>query len=154
MEPVTNRNGDVLLGFIHMANEKAVEPGIYSPVVASSVVGGYEGKVLLVFNRKRQCWEFPSGGIEQGESLKECASRELYEESGQSVNTLDFNGLSKIRMSNGKIVFLAVFSACLQEISAFQANEEIEKNIFWDFSSDIGYINEIDLYLIKLVFKH
>ncbi|GAI73378.1 unnamed protein product [marine sediment metagenome] len=154
MEPIVNRKGDILLEFIHLANEEAIEPRTHSPLVASLVVAEHEGKVLLVFNRKRQNWELPSGRIEADESPRDCAIRELFEESGQSVNSLDFVGLAKIRVSNGNITFLAIYSACLVIISAFQANEEISMNTYWDFRSNIGYINEIDLSLVALVINH
>lgn len=154
MEPIVNKKGDILLKFIHLANEEAIEPRMHSPLVASLVVAEYEGKVLLVFNRKRQHWELPSGRIEAGESPRDCAIRELFEESGQSVDALDFVGLAKVRVSNGNITFLAIYSACLPIMSAFQANEEIAMNNYWDFRSNIGYINEIDRSLVALVMNH
>jgi len=154
MKPIVDRKGDILFEFIHLANEEAIEPRAHSPLVASLVVAEHEGKVLLVFNRKRQNWELPSGRIEADESPRDCAIRELFEESGQSVNSLDFVGLAKIRVNNGNITFLAIYSVCLPVISVFQANEEIAMNTYWDFRSNIGYINEIDLSLAALVISH
>ena len=154
MGPIANRKGDILLEFIHLANEKAIEPRTHSPIVASLVVTEHEGKLLLVFNRKRNEWELPSGHVETGESLRDCAIRELFEESGQSVNSLDFNGLAKVRRSDGNITFLAIYSASLSIISVFQANEEIAMDTYWDFRSNIGYINEIDQYIAELVINH
>lgn len=154
MEPIANRKGDILLEFINLANEGDIEPKIHSSLIASLVVAEYEGKVLLVFNRKRQHWELPSGRLEAGESPRDCAIRELFEESGQSVDALDFIGLAKVRVSNGNITFLAIYSACLSIMSPFQANEEISMINYWDFRSNIGYINEIDHSLADLVINH
>jgi bis(5'-nucleosidyl)-tetraphosphatase len=45
--------------------------------------GGY--KVLLVRLRSGNHWSFPKGHVELGESLKETAERELFEETGLKV---------------------------------------------------------------------
>jgi len=154
MELITNKKGDTLLEFIHLENENAIEPGIHTPLVGSWVIAEYENKLLLVFTQKRWHWELPSGGIKEGESPRDCAIRELFEESGQSVNNMDFVGLVKVRRNTAEIVFSAIFTACLTTMTSFQPNEEIQKNIYWDFSSNIGYINEIDRYVVSLVSVH
>lgn len=48
------------------------------------VVFNKEGKVLLCVRNDQveDCWQFPQGGIEEGESIKVAAERELYEETG------------------------------------------------------------------------
>lgn len=46
------------------------------------------GKFLLVFNQRRNGWEFPGGKIETGESVVEAAKREALEECGHNVNII------------------------------------------------------------------
>lgn len=48
------------------------------------VVFNKDGKVLLCArnDQAEDCWQFPQGGIEKGESIKDAAERELYEETG------------------------------------------------------------------------
>jgi 8-oxo-dGTP pyrophosphatase MutT (NUDIX family) len=42
-------------------------------------------RILLLHKpRKRDAWQLPQGGVEEGESLVECAERELQEEAGIS----------------------------------------------------------------------
>lgn len=65
-------------------------PSQHRPCV-SVVLMNPEGRILLVHKpRKRDAWQFPQGGIEEGESLQEAASRELREETGIEVATDDF----------------------------------------------------------------
>ena len=154
MEPITNKMGDTFLEFIPLTNEKDINSRIHTPLIGSWVIAEHEGKLLLVFPKKYQHWELPSGRIEEGETPGNCARRELFEESGQSVNNVDFIGLAKMRANNGKVKFAAIFTTCLSAMTAFQPNEEIEKNTYWDFSSNIGYISEIDRYLANMVSNH
>lgn len=151
MKPVANKRGRILLEFFHLKNEEDIDLDVHSPLVASFVVAEYEGRLLLVFNRYRQCWELPSGRIEIGETPRECALRELTEESGQLADKLDFVGIAKISLKNGDITFAAVYSCHLQTVLPFEANEEIELTTCGDFFSDIGYIDEIDHYIAGLV---
>jgi 8-oxo-dGTP pyrophosphatase MutT (NUDIX family) len=44
-----------------------------------------EGKVLLVQNKYGEKWSFPKGHIEKGETMIQCATRELKEEAGISA---------------------------------------------------------------------
>ena len=154
MEQISNRVGHTLLEFIHLASDEAINPVIHSPLVASLVVADHKGRVLLVFDRYKRFWELPGGGIEVGESPRACAIRELMEETGQLASDLDFVGIAKIRWEQGKIIFLAVYSCRLPMVLPFQANDEIEKTEYWDFQSDIDYIDEIDQYLAASVINH
>jgi len=43
--------------------------------------GGYEF-LLLHKPRKRDAWQLPQGGVEEGETIEQCALRELQEEAG------------------------------------------------------------------------
>ncbi|APH04935.1 NUDIX hydrolase [Bacillus weihaiensis] len=42
----------------------------------------YKGKWVYVRNKERSTWEIPGGHREQGETIKETAIRELFEETG------------------------------------------------------------------------
>ena len=58
-----------------------------SPRVRVSVVLPERNKVLLVRHRKgeRKYWLLPGGGMEFGESIETCATREMLEETGLDI---------------------------------------------------------------------
>lgn len=45
-----------------------------------------DGKYLLVHGRKSDKWSFPKGHMKPGETALQCATRELFEECGVSVD--------------------------------------------------------------------
>ena len=54
---------------------------------------GDECLFLLVLSKltKRALWEFPKGGVEKGETLKEAALRELVEETGIAAHEVELD---------------------------------------------------------------
>ena len=49
-------------------------------IAAGGVVTNKEGKVLFIYRNDK--WDLPKGKLEKGESIKECALREVEEETG------------------------------------------------------------------------
>ncbi len=52
-------------------------------------VSRYKDKFVFSYNKKRKGWEIPGGHIEEGESWKEAAKREMYEETGATKIKLE-----------------------------------------------------------------
>ncbi|MGG3280039.1 NUDIX hydrolase [Paenibacillus solani] len=86
---------------------------------------------------------------ENGESLRECALRELLEETNQIPDRIEFKGLMKIKLKSRKIEYGGLYSSDINDERAFKINEEANKIVFWDGTDDIGYICEIDEELLK-----
>lgn len=49
-------------------------------VAAGGIVSNEENKILFQFRRRK--WDLPKGKLEEGESIEECAVREVEEETG------------------------------------------------------------------------
>lgn len=54
-------------------------------------------KLLLLFKKKHQYYEFPGGKVKEGETLEEAAARETKEEIGCEVEGLKYFGFEDIR---------------------------------------------------------
>jgi 8-oxo-dGTP diphosphatase len=145
-----NRYGIALLEYTQMS-ETCLGSDDYRPLIGSYVAIKHNDGILLVYHRRRQGWELPSGGIEEGESARACALRELFEETGQSVEHLEFRAVLKHGDRSGGIQFFALFSGQLASPTPFRKNEETSRITFWDGTTDIGHIDEIDRAVIDLL---
>ena len=83
------------------------------------------------FAVRKRLWEFPAGGIEPGESLKQAASRELIEEVGLKPRhlrkLLHFYPTPGI---SGEIMHLFLAEGLNPAVGFPDEDEEIEKKIF------------------------
>lgn len=73
-----------------MENPKTIPSGAYPnrPLVAVGAVVFKEDKVLLVLRAKPPAenrWTIPGGSVELGETLQEAAEREIWEETGLTI---------------------------------------------------------------------
>lgn len=57
-------------------------------VGARCVVRDDEGQILLIKRSDNGVWAMPAGGLELGDSIAQCAAREVFEESGLIVDAL------------------------------------------------------------------
>ena len=53
------------------------------------------GKLLWTKRIKQNAWQFPQGGIDDGESIETALHRELYEEVGLEASDVDILGCTK-----------------------------------------------------------
>lgn len=146
---ITKCNGIEFLEFI-----KATEEEIYNyhPVAGSFAVIKCEDKYLLCYNVWREQWELPAGSREDGETSKECAIRELYEETGQVATNLKFQGLLKSKkIINGKIKYNPVYLGEMEELQPFKENEETSKIMLWDIKEEIGSIDSVDIRILDFI---
>lgn len=63
----------------------------------------HNGKVLMINRRKSwKGWAFPGGHLERDESVLACVKRELFEETGLTIEDIHFKGITDILNSETK----------------------------------------------------
>ena len=144
-----NKCGWSLLEYFDIAES---DIGKYQNVTGSYVILMIKDKFLVGFNNWRDQWELPSGGIEEGETARQAAIRELYEETHQKNAELNFKGLIKVEDPKGIIKYQAIFAGYQNELSPFihEEDDEMEKIYLWDMKEDIGYVDECDKKIIEI----
>jgi len=145
-----NKCGYELLEYIPCNEQEIIN---YENVTGAVIVVKVNDEFLIGFNNWRKQWEMPAGRIEKGESARQAAIRELLEETHQKVENIEFKGLFKKKRPNGEIVYMAIFLCVKDGIVPFvkKEDDEMDEIKLWDLKEDIGYVDEIDLKIIKIV---
>lgn len=148
---MVNKNGDVFLEFKYISSDPSAFNALKHPLTHSVMATRYQNKYLLVCNRHKNKWELPGGYIDPGETPRECAIRELREESCQIAANITLIGLMKFSFQpDGRKEYGALYRGEILDVKPFTPNPECKEIILWDLESDIGYIDEIDKKLIEL----
>lgn len=113
-------------------------------------------KFLIGYNSYREQWEFPAGKIESGETAMEAARRELYEETHQIVDELEFCGLFKIYdKTKEEYRFRAVYKGKADLLTEFipWENDEMLDIRLWDFGDPSIYVDQIDTKMVEMLMR-
>lgn len=148
MAPIENERGERLLS-IKELDETAAEA---LPVTFSVVIGRHISGYLLVRNTIRDIWELPGGFIDAGESARQCATRELEEESGQRVANLRWRAALEIEVPCGtttRTIYGAMYCADIDTPNIFVSNSEIGSIGFWPTSGLPTGVSAIDKALLS-----
>lgn len=145
-----NKSGWILHEYISIQEEQISE---YPNVTGSYAIVKVGNRYLIGYNDWRKQWEFPAGGIENGETARQAAYRELLEETHQGNLELKFKGLFKVTDSHGKQKYQAVFLGQKGALEPFvySENDEMSKISLWDMKEDIGYVDELDVAIVKAI---
>ena len=145
-----NKSGWILHEYISIQEEQISE---YPNVTDSYAIVKVGDRYLIGYNDWRKQWEFPAGGIENGETARQVAYRELLEETHQGNLELEFKGLFKVTDSHGKQKYQAVFLGQKGALEPFvySENDEMSKISLWDMKEDIGYVDELDVAIVKAI---
>ncbi|MBH0174225.1 NUDIX domain-containing protein [Fictibacillus sp. 23RED33] len=104
----------------------------------------------MCFNSLRRQWELPAGKRETGETPKECAIRELYEETGQTVKELSLLGLVNSKhVGNGSFKRNPVYFSEVVQLQPFVENDETTMIMLWDMEEQIGRVDAVDLKIVE-----
>ncbi|WP_404458472.1 NUDIX hydrolase [Sutcliffiella horikoshii] len=146
---LTKNNGREFVDFIRMSEE---EMSTYLPLAGSFAVIKCEGKYLMCYNLWREQWELPAGRSEGDETPKECAIRELFEETGQMVSDLEFKGLLKSqKVINGEISYNPVYYTEMEKLQPFIENEETSDIKLWNLKEELGYFDSVDIKIFDYI---
>ena len=94
------------------------------PAIAAAVIT-QDGRVLLVRRRVKEgslSWQFPAGGIEDGESAQDAAVRETFEETGLVVAARRVLG-DRIHPATKRRMFYVACNALAGEARVADADE-------------------------------
>lgn len=145
-----NKSGWKLLEYINIQEDDIIQ---YKNVTGAYAILRIGNQYVVGYNRWRQQWEFPAGGINEGETARQAATRELYEETHQKNEKLYFKGLFKVEDKSGNIKYQAVFVCYQEELLPFEYHNDDEMNEIrlWDMQEDIGDVDEADLKIVQMV---
>lgn len=98
--------------------------GIQSlPVGAAGAFCFCNGKLVIVYAKKRDTWEIPGGGREQGEAFDDCITREILEESNMKVIKLVPIGYDTFSYDNGEEnQYVLRYAALVEPIGEFSGD--------------------------------
>ncbi|MGB1285989.1 MAG: NUDIX hydrolase [Aggregatilineales bacterium] len=130
------RPGTKILEFVAEDTLTIRDDEQHIPLTFAMVALICRGKVLLIFNSGRGQWELPGGRLEVDEQPLDCAIRELYEETGQSVNSLDYVARMKFDFApDNRINFGVLYTSRVDNLETFMPNEEASDIMLWDMQT-------------------
>jgi len=124
----------------------------FSKLTHSLIVCTQAKKVLFILNNWKKLWELPGGIIEDNESPRDCAIRELREETNKTPQNLEFHSVMEWRLGKEqKKEFGALYFCDIEGEAETLNTEEVGKTLFWDLQSEIGEVAELDITLSETV---
>lgn len=110
---------------------------------ARGVIRDHEGRFLLIKRSDNGLWAFPAGAMELGESMRDCAVRETYEETG-----LKAGKATMFAFLNGpQYTFTNIFGDTYQHVSGSYLLEDISGELTPDpeEATDAGWFSPDEL---------
>ena len=96
------------------------------PVIGVGVLVWRDRQLLLGSRINQQadsCWQFPGGHLEPGESVSQCAYREVMEETGLKINSLRHLGFTDRPFYIGQRQYITLLISCDYESGEAQTLE-------------------------------
>jgi ADP-ribose pyrophosphatase YjhB (NUDIX family) len=116
--------------------------------VYGSIIINNEGEVLLVHGRLSKKWSFPKGHCKKGETDLQCASRELYEETGLVLNE-KYTSYHKLK---GGSYF--VFAVTGRPLANRRDNREIDEVAWFPLKNINSIDTNVDVSIFNTLMKN
>ncbi len=84
-------------------------------------------EVVLVHRPVREDWTFPKGKLEDGETLEDCALREVHEETGLICRLGRFLGHTEYRDRKDRQKVVAYWMMTVEKNEGFAVNDEVDE---------------------------
>lgn len=104
----------------------------------------HKGKVLLLYknqNGKYMGWVMPKGTIEEGESFKETALREVKEETGANATIIKYIGKTQYNFKGSDDIINKTVHWYLMSVNNFYCKPQAE-----EFFADVGFYKQHEAY--------
>ncbi|GAA2387039.1 hypothetical protein Cme02nite_21580 [Catellatospora methionotrophica] len=110
---------------------------------ARGVIRDEQGRVLLIKRTDNGYWAFPAGAMELGESMRDCAIRETFEETGLKAGSATLFAF----LSGPQYTFTNIFGDTYQHISGSYLLTEVSGELTPDpdEAADAGWFALDDL---------
>lgn len=105
------------------------------PMVGVAVIVVKDGKVLLgkrLNSHGAGAWAFPGGHLEFGETVEDCAKREVFEETGLAVTNLKFESLTNDLFEKEEKHYITLFVRG-EYVSGEAIVKEPDKCLKWEW---------------------
>lgn len=130
-------NGNILLNFIPCA-EPIVPDGDDTPLTWAMVNIKKGNRYLIQHNYNRKQWENAGGGIEVGETMRDCIIREALEETCQHITEVKCRAIFKLYLKyHNRSEYGALYEATFDELRPFTVNNESDRLILWHPSESL-----------------
>jgi 8-oxo-dGTP diphosphatase len=99
---------------------------IARPLIGVGVLVWKEKRLLLgkrINSGQEYCWQFPGGHLEPGESVTDCANREVMEETGLQVTQFRHLGFTNSTFSVGQQQYITLLVSCVYQSGEAQTLE-------------------------------
>lgn len=99
---------------------------IARPLIGVGVLVWREQRLLLgkrIHSAQEVCWQFPGGHLEPGESVTDCAYREVLEETGLQVTQFRHLGFTDHTFTVGQQEYITLLVSCVCQSGEAQVLE-------------------------------